>query len=55
VDVHHPLVDPSAHSSKVAVAAQATFQELVELDAFTLVHDLPTAVARLHLPDGRGA
>ena len=55
VDVHHPLVDPSAHPSTVAVAAQATFQELVELDAFTLVHDLPTAVARLHLPGGRGA
>jgi hypothetical protein len=55
VDVHHPLVDPTAHPSAVAVAAQATFQELVEVDAFTLVHDLPTAVARLHLPDGRRA
>ena len=53
VDVHHPLVDPAAHPSPVAVAAQATFQELVELDAFTLVHDLPTAVGRLHLPDGQ--
>jgi hypothetical protein len=40
------LVDPSAHPPTVAVAAQATFQELVELDAFTLVHDLTTAVAR---------
>ena len=55
VDVHHPLVDPSAHPSTVAAAAEATFQELVELDAFTLVHDLPAAVGRLHLPDGRGA
>jgi len=55
VDVHHPLVDPTAHRSAVAVTAQATFQELVEVDAFTLVHDLPTAVARLRLPDGRGA
>jgi ATP-dependent helicase YprA (DUF1998 family) len=55
VDVHHPLVDPAAHPSAVAAAAQSTFQELVELDLFTLVHDLPAAVARLQLPDGLGA
>ncbi len=55
VDVHHPLVDPASHPSAVATAAQAGFHELVELDAFTLVHDLPTAVGRLDLPEGRGA
>ncbi len=52
VDVHHPLVDPSANPSLVALAAQSSFKELVEIDAFTLVHDLPSAVAQLRLPDG---
>jgi hypothetical protein len=28
------------------------FKELAEFDAFTLVHDLPSAVAKLRLPDG---
>ncbi|MBK7074595.1 MAG: DEAD/DEAH box helicase [Myxococcales bacterium] len=55
VDVHHPLVDPGAQPSDVATAAQDTFQELVQLDSFTLVHDLPSAVAMLQLPDGQGA
>jgi len=52
VDVHHPLVDPSAEPSPVALAARLSFKELIEIDAFNLVHDLPSAVARLHLPDG---
>ncbi len=52
VDVHHPLVDPSARPSPVAQAAQSTFKELVEIDAFTLVHDLPSAVGQLRLPGG---
>ncbi len=52
VDVHHPLVDPAASPSAVALAAQSSFKELVELDAFTLVHDLPSAVAHLRLPEG---
>ena len=52
VDVHHPLVDPAAMPSPVALAAQESFRELVEIDAFTLVHDLPSAVAQLSLPEG---
>ena len=52
VDVHHPLVDAAANPSSVSQAAKTSFKELVELDAFTLVHDLPTAVAQLRLPDG---
>ncbi|MCB9759436.1 MAG: DEAD/DEAH box helicase [Alphaproteobacteria bacterium] len=51
LDVHHPLIDPARAMSEVASAAQMAFQELVEVDAFTLVHDLPEAVRRLQLPD----
>jgi ATP-dependent helicase YprA (DUF1998 family) len=50
IDVHHPLVDPAAAPSAVSLAARDAFQELVELDAFALVHDLPEAVRRLQLP-----
>ncbi|MEW6732742.1 MAG: DEAD/DEAH box helicase [Acidobacteriota bacterium] len=52
VDVHHPLVDPALSPSNVAIAAKASFRELVELDAFTLVHDLPAAVSQIQLPEG---
>lgn len=52
LDVHHPLVDPTLRPSDVTGAAQLAFQEVVELDAFTLVHDLPEAVRQLQLPDG---
>ncbi len=52
VDVHHPLVDPTALPSSVALKAQSNFCELVQIDAFTLFHDLPSAVATLNLPDG---
>ena len=52
LDVHHPLVDPTVSPSDVTGAAQLAFQEAVELDAFTLVHDLPEAVRQLQLPDG---
>lgn len=52
LDVHHPLVDPTLRFSEVTGAAQLAFQEVVELDAFTLVHDLPEAVHQLQLPDG---
>ena len=52
VDVHHPLVDPVLAPSPVADAAQMAFQEVVEIDAFTLLHDLPEAVAQLQLPEG---
>ncbi|MBX3269502.1 MAG: DEAD/DEAH box helicase [Sandaracinaceae bacterium] len=49
VDVHHPLVDPSAVSSPVRDAADAAFVELVSLDAFMLEHDVPEAFRRLGL------
>jgi hypothetical protein len=49
VDVHHALIDPEAAPTTVAIKARATFKELVELDAFTLAHDLPSAVAALQL------
>lgn len=49
VDVHHPLVDPTLCPSEVSAAAELEFQEVVELDAFTLVHDLPEAVRQLQL------
>ncbi|MCA9639696.1 MAG: DUF1998 domain-containing protein, partial [Myxococcales bacterium] len=51
VDVHHPLIDPLAHESPVVAAARAKFLEIVSLDAFDLLHDLPAAVARLKLPN----
>ena len=43
---------PTLRPSDVTGAAQLAFQEVVELDAFTLVHDLPEAVRQLQLPDG---
>ncbi len=52
VDVHHPLSEPFAQDSPVAAAARAQFLEVVSLDAFDLLHDLPAAVARLRLPSG---
>ena len=50
VDVHHPLIDPQAHGSPVVFAARSQFLESISLDAFELVHDLPSAVERLKLP-----
>lgn len=52
IDVHHPLIDPRAHESPVVAAARTQFLEVVSLDAFDLLHDLPAAVARLKLPSG---
>mgnify|MGYP001016330420 FL=1 len=52
VDVHHPLIDPLAHESPIVTAAREQFFEAVSLSAFDLIHDLPGAVARLHLPSG---
>jgi predicted RNA-binding Zn-ribbon protein involved in translation (DUF1610 family) len=54
LDVHHALVDPVHQPSEVATAAQLAFQEVVELDAFSLTHDLPQAVRRLQIPSGAG-
>ncbi len=54
LDVHHPLVDPALQPSDVTAAAQLAFQEVVELDAFSLSHDLPQAVRQLQLPNGTG-
>ena len=51
VDVHHPLVDPARSPSRVATTAQNEFKELIQLDAFSLVHDLPSAVARIQLAE----
>ena len=47
VDVVHPLVDPERAPSPVLRAARSAFQEVVSLDTFTLVHDLPEAVRQL--------
>ena len=52
VDVHHPLVDPTAIGSPVINAARSQFLEAVSLDAFELEHDLPAAIDRLRLPRG---
>jgi ATP-dependent helicase YprA (DUF1998 family) len=52
VEVHHPLVDPTAIPSSIALKAQSSFSELVQIDAFTLFHDLPSAVGMLNLPEG---
>ena len=46
VDLHHPLIDPQASGSAVAQRARAQFKEVVQLDVFTLLHDLPAAVDR---------
>ena len=46
VDFHHALTDPEAAPSGVALKARAFFKELVQVDVFTLAHDLPTAVGR---------
>lgn len=46
VDFHHALIDPEAAPSGVALKARAFFKELVEVDVFTLAHDLPSAVGR---------
>lgn len=47
VDFRHPLVDPNLGTTAVAQAASAAFVEYCSLDAFTVRHDLPTAVATL--------
>jgi len=54
IDVHHPLIDPFANESAVVGAARSQFLEVVSLDAFDLVHDLPAAVARFNLPSEVG-
>lgn len=54
LDVHHPLVDPDRVPSAARAAAEAAFEPFMPLDAFELVHDLPTAVRRLDLTDGVG-
>jgi ATP-dependent helicase YprA (DUF1998 family) len=49
VDVHHALIDPEVAPSPAALKARAAFKELVQLDTFTLAHDLPSAVAALQI------
>jgi rRNA maturation endonuclease Nob1 len=46
-DVHHPLVDPHAISSPLAVAARARAIVFASVDAFDLLHDLPAAVEQV--------
>ncbi len=52
VDFHHALINPEAAPSSVALKARATFKEFLDLDVFTLVHDLPSAVARFRFQQG---
>ena len=47
VEVRHPLVDLEQAPSEVVRAARGAFQEIVSLDTFTLLHDLPAATAKL--------
>lgn len=49
VDLHHPLVDPDAAESPVAVAAAADLVEYLSLDAYSVRHDLPSAHRALQL------
>ncbi len=51
VNFHHPLIDPAASPSDVVWGARAAFKEVVEVDAFSVNHDLPAAVSRLRLEE----
>ena len=49
VDVHHPLTDPDDSGAGLRDLAEAELAEFCSLDSFTLLHDLPAAVASLQL------
>ncbi len=49
VDVHHALTDPDEAGAGLRALAEAELAEYCSLDSFTLVHDLPAAVAALQL------
>ena len=53
VDFHHALINPEASPSNVALKARAAFKELVEVDVFTLAHDLPSAISRFRFQHGQ--
>jgi hypothetical protein len=49
VDIHHALVDPGQEGLGLRSLAGAELAEYYSLDSFTLLHDLPAAVAALQL------
>jgi hypothetical protein len=49
VDVHHALIDPDEAGAGLRSLAEAELAEYCSLDSFTLLHDLPAAVAALQL------
>jgi ATP-dependent helicase YprA (DUF1998 family) len=48
VDVHHPLTDPD-ETAGLRGLAEGELAEFCSLDSFTVLHDLPAAVAALQL------
>lgn len=50
LDVHHPLIDSEKMGSAVIDVANSLFMESLSIDAFELIHDLPSAIAKLKLP-----
>jgi hypothetical protein len=55
VDFHHPLISPDATPSEVARKAKSAFREFLDLDAFTVVHDLPSAISRFRFQQGQAS
>lgn len=49
-DVHHPLIDPDAAPSRLALAARRHAIRPRSVDAFELLHDLPSALERVLAP-----
>jgi hypothetical protein len=49
VDVHHALTDPDEAEAGLRALAEVELAEYCSLDSFTLLHDLPAAVAALQL------
>jgi ATP-dependent helicase YprA (DUF1998 family) len=49
VDVHHALTDAGESGAGLRALAEAELAEYCSLDSFTLLHDLPAAVATLQL------
>jgi ATP-dependent helicase YprA (DUF1998 family) len=49
VNIYHPLMDPEAANPEVQRLAESEMAEFCVLDSFTLIHDLPAAVAALQL------
>ena len=49
VDVHPALTDPDQAGAGLRGLAEAELAEFCSLDSFTLLHDLPAAVATLQL------